>query len=164
MSIHTCPSLRLLETRYFENDILSIQDVKKKCLDTQLNGSVNRDGGFLSAASSAFVMTAIGGFVMDTLINLTGDGRYVAEFATYGVPGAGLLQFGWVYIAGNSGAATVEITDTDGVTRPPQNVPVPGMFASVLRQSSPPRLTQLVIKAGNEGFRGELHFDLTNWR
>jgi hypothetical protein len=101
---------------------------------------------------------------MNTLINLAGDANYVAEFATYGVSGAGLLQFGWVYITGNSGTATVEITDTDGVSRPPQEVPIPGMFASVLRQSSSPRLTQLVIKAGHEGFRGELHFDLTNWR
>ncbi len=103
---------------------------------------------------------------MKTEIRIPKDGEYLAEFATYGVGSAGLLRFAWVYVTGYDGKATVTIEDTDGEVRGPSNVPVPGMFSSVIRESSGERTTKITVKAADgKGFKGELHVELLkNWR
>jgi hypothetical protein len=86
----------------------------------------------------------------------------VVRFATRGVAEAGLLQFCWLYVAGDVGSATAQVTDNDGVAQPSADVPVPGIFASVIRESQPPSVSEVTITAGASGFRGEIHVDLLN--
>jgi hypothetical protein len=99
---------------------------------------------------------------MRTDVSLTGGQQYVVRFASRGVAEAGLLQFAWLYVTGAVGSATAQVTDNDGVPQPIANVPVPGMFASVVRESQPPNVSEVVITAGAGGFRGEVHIDLLN--
>ncbi len=98
--------------------------------------------------------------MVNTPISLTSGQEYTVNFATQGSSEAGLLQFGWVYVSGDAGSATVSIVDQDGVARPTATVPTPGLFASVLRESSPPNVSKVVVKAGTDGFRGTFSFDL----
>ena len=98
---------------------------------------------------------------MVTIIALSANQNYHINFATRDNAATGLLQFAWLYVTGETGSATVQVTDTNGVAQPPGEVPVPGIFASVLRQSEPPKMTEVVITAGSGGFRGTLNIDLT---
>ena len=97
---------------------------------------------------------------MDTTIALEANQQFRVNLATRGVAASGLIQFAWLYVSGEAGSATVQVTDNDGVAQPPGTVPVPGMFASVLRESEPPIMTEIVITAGGGGFRGAVHIDL----
>jgi hypothetical protein len=97
---------------------------------------------------------------MVTLITLSANQQYRLNFATRAVAAAGLLQFAWLYVTGELGSAAVQITDTNGVAQPSGIVPVPGIFASVLRESEPPTMTEVVITAGGGGFRGTINIDL----
>lgn len=98
---------------------------------------------------------------MVTTIALSANQQYRVSLATRANATVGLLQFAWLYVTGEVGSATVQITDTNGVAQPFATVPVPGMFASVLRESEPPTKTEVVITAGAGGFRGAIHIDLT---
>ena len=97
---------------------------------------------------------------MVTKINLSAGQQYHARFATRAVAESGLLRFAWIYVTGKKGSASLRVTDTDGIAQPSAEVPVPGMFAGVLRQSSVPNLTEVVLTAGSDGFRGELEIDV----
>jgi hypothetical protein len=100
---------------------------------------------------------------MNAKVTLTARQRYVLRFATRGAgPEAGLLQFAWVYINGVIGEATASVTDTDGVNRGPWPIPVPGVLASVIRESTEPNQSSIVIEASEQGFQGEISIDLTN--
>ena len=101
---------------------------------------------------------------MDTKIGLAAGQQFRMSFATRGVAEGGLLQFAWLYVTGEAGSATVQVTDTDGIPQPIFEVAVPGGFASVLRQSQAPKVTEAVVTAGNGGFRGEIHIDLLHLR
>src|SRR5262249_10820284 len=98
--------------------------------------------------------------MMDTDISLTANGVYTANFATVSSPTIGLMQFGWVYVIGYSGNAKVTITDQDGIVHPEADVPVPGIHAAVLRESTPPQVSKVVIRATADGFRGKICFDI----
>ena len=97
---------------------------------------------------------------MDTTIRLSGNQQFVAEFAARGAAAAGLLQFGWVYVVGEDGGATFELRDGQPPVIPVKDIPVPGMFSAVIRQGADSGLVGVIVKAGANGFRGSLHFEL----
>jgi hypothetical protein len=98
---------------------------------------------------------------MNAKITLTAQQQYTLRFATR-PPAGRLLQFAWVYIHGVIGEATAFITDTDGVNRGPLSIPVPGLLALVIRETTEPDQSSVVIKASDKGFQGEISIDLIN--
>jgi photosystem II stability/assembly factor-like uncharacterized protein len=105
-------------------------------------------------------VSGVGKSSMGTTISLSPGEQYPVFFATRGVSAGGLLQFAWLFVMGETGSATLTVTDTDGVAHPPFDVPVPGTIGSVLRESQAPTLTKAIITAGAGGFRGEFRIDL----
>ena len=97
---------------------------------------------------------------MVTTLTLTAGGEYVVQLATWGSGAAGLLQFAWVYVEGAVGTATLAVSDTDGQDHGPWPVPVPGVLGSVIRESTPPIMTEIRLLAGSSGFRGTLTIEL----
>jgi hypothetical protein len=97
---------------------------------------------------------------MKTRIALSGNQVFSVYIATRALAEGGLMQFAWAYVSGETGSAVVQIIDTNGVPQSESQVPVPGVFATVVRESSPPNKSIILVKAGENGFLGEFTFDL----
>jgi hypothetical protein len=96
-------------------------------------------------------------------IRLQANETYTIQFATRGV-GEGLPRFAWAHVVWREGKAEVGVIDTNGVAQAALPVPVPGIFSTVVRESSFPTLSLVIIKAGPEGFTGEIHLELLHAR
>lgn len=94
---------------------------------------------------------------MTTDISLRANDVFQVRFATRAL---GLQQFGWAFVVGESGSATAQVIDNNNQAQNPEDVPVPGIFASVVRESQAPNQSRILVRAGADGFRGQLHFDI----
>lgn len=100
---------------------------------------------------------------MNTAISLSKHEEFTMTFSSRILPGM-RAQFGWAYVIGKSGAAKIRLVEASETTPPEETVQSPGAYASVVLQSPPPEKTEIKIIAGDDGFRGELQFDLLEAR
>jgi hypothetical protein len=101
---------------------------------------------------------------METLVTLGQSQEFTVRLAARSKPEIGLMQVAWVFVKGESGTASLLVTDNDGTISGPWDVPTPGVAGSVVRGSSNPPESVISVRAGEEGFRGAIFIELLGLR